>query len=264
MNTEVLDAPVKSTTEVMRTPALPPANSMTPAVLLQMAVQQNADLDKLERLMVLQERWEGNEARKAYDTAFAAFKAESVRILKNKSVTDGPLRNKKYAELFAVVNAITPALSMHGLSSSWKLTKDERDWIEVTCTLKHIAGHNETVSMGGPPDAGGAKNAIQARASTVSYLERYTLKAITGLSEQEDDDDGRGYVDTGRAPPPAQAAPAQAAQPDFYPQAKFDTNLPAWQELIRAGTKTADRLITFLGTKQPLTEKQKTALRNTK
>ena len=44
--------------------------------------------------------------------------------------------------------------------------------------------------MGGPPDVGGAKNPIQARASTVSYLQRYTLKAITGLSEQEDDDDG--------------------------------------------------------------------------
>ena len=44
--------------------------------------------------------------------------------------------------------------------------------------------------MGGPPDAGGAKNAIQARASTVSYLERYTLKAILGISEQEDDNDG--------------------------------------------------------------------------
>ena len=44
--------------------------------------------------------------------------------------------------------------------------------------------------MGGPPDAGGAKNAIQARASTITYLERYTLKAILGLSEQEDDDDG--------------------------------------------------------------------------
>ncbi|WP_439586939.1 hypothetical protein [Hydrogenophaga sp.] len=44
--------------------------------------------------------------------------------------------------------------------------------------------------MGGPPDAGGAKNAIMARASTVTYLERYTLKAITGLSEQDDDDDG--------------------------------------------------------------------------
>lgn len=168
------------------------ARVATPTDLLRLAVEQGADLDRLERLMALQERWEAGQAKKAYDEAFAAFKAEAVRIIKNRSVTDGPLKGKKYAELFAVVNAVTPALSMHGLSSSWKITKDEKDWIEVTCTLKHSGGHTESVSMGGPPDGGGAKNAIQARASTVSYLERYTLKAITGLSEQGDDDDGRG------------------------------------------------------------------------
>lgn len=170
--------------------AAAPAQHPTPAVLLQMAVQQGADLDKLERLMALQERWEATEARKAYDRAFSEFKAEAVRILKNRQVNDGPLRGKAYAELFAVVNAVTPALSLHGLSSSWKITRDEPQWIEVTCTLKHVGGHSESVSMGGPPDAGGAKNAIMARASTVTYLERYTLKAITGLSEQDDDDDG--------------------------------------------------------------------------
>lgn len=168
----------------------PVVASPTPMDLLVTAVHQGADLDKLERLMALQERWQAGEAKKAYDAAFAAFKAEAVTIVKNRKVDAGPLSGKKYAELFAVVNAITPALSRHGLSSSWKLTKDEKDWIEVTCYLKHTAGHVETVSMGGPPDDGGAKNKIQARASTVSYLERYTLKAICGLSEQEDDTDG--------------------------------------------------------------------------
>jgi hypothetical protein len=45
--------------------------------------------------------------------------------------------------------------------------------------------------MGGPPDAGGAKNPIQARASTITYLERYTLKAICGVAEGGEDDDGQ-------------------------------------------------------------------------
>lgn len=166
------------------------ATLTTPTDLLRIAIEGGADLDKLERLMALQERWEKTEAEKAYNRAFAAFKAEAVTIIKNREVTAGPLNGKKYAELFAVVNAITPYLSLHGLSAAWKLTKDEKDWIEVTCTLKHIGGHSETVSMGGPPDAGGAKNAIQARASTVTYLQRYTIKAITGLSEQDEDNDG--------------------------------------------------------------------------
>jgi hypothetical protein len=161
-----------------------------PAQLLALAVQSGTSMEQLERLLTLQERWEAGEARKQYNAAFAAFKAEGVKLLRNRKVTAGPLAGKSYAELHAVVNAITDALSQHGLSAAWRITKDEKDWIEVTCTLRHIGGHSESVSLGGPPDTGGAKNAIQARASTVTYLERYTLKAITGLSEQDDDDDG--------------------------------------------------------------------------
>jgi hypothetical protein len=171
----------------------------SPAAMMLAAQQRGATPEQIEKMMALQERWEANEARKAYNAAFAAFKSEAVQIVRNKAVTDGPLKGKAYAELFSVVNALTPALSRHGLSASWKLTKDEEDWMEVTCTLRHVAGHEESVSMGGPPDAGGAKNAIQARASTKSYLERYTLKAICGVAEGGEDDDGNGGAqDEGR------------------------------------------------------------------
>ena len=164
----------------------------TPSDLLRMAVEQGADLERLERLMALQERWEAGEAKKRFAVAFAAFKAEAVKIIKNKLITDGPLKNKKHAELSDVVNAATPALSKHGMATAWKLTKDERDWIEITCTLSHEAGHFETVSMGGPPDAGPGRNAMQSRGSTKTYLERYTLTAILGLAAQDADDDGAG------------------------------------------------------------------------
>lgn len=178
---QIIDMPQSTALQVADT---------SPQAMLAIAVRRGDSMEQLKQLMDLQERWEANEARKAYNTAFAAFKSEAVTLVRNKKVTAGPLQGKSYAELHAVVNAITPALSKYGLSASWKITKDERDWLEVTCTLKHEAGHFEEVAMGGPPDAGGAKNAIQARASTVSYLERYTLKAIVGLSEQDDDDDG--------------------------------------------------------------------------
>ena len=184
MTTEISDV-------VEKRPATTP-----PLQLLSLAVSNGTSMEQLERLMALQERWEAGEARKAYNAAFSAFKAEGVKLLKNKKVTAGPLSGKAYAELHSVVNAITDALSRNGLSASWKITKDEKDWIEVTCTLSHVGGHSESVALGGPPDVGGAKNAIQARASTVTYLERYTLKAITGLSEQDDDDDG-GHSDDG-------------------------------------------------------------------
>lgn len=162
----------------------------TPADLVRHAMDSGADLDRLERLMNLQIQWEEREAKKSYNIAFAAFKSEAIVIIKNKTVQQGPLTGGKYAELFAVVNAVTPALSRHGLSTSWRLTRDEKDLIEVTCTLKHVAGGSESVSMSGPPDIGGAKSALQARASTITFLERYTLKAALGVAEQGDDTDG--------------------------------------------------------------------------
>jgi len=164
----------------------------TPTGILQHAIMNGADIDQMTKLLELQERWEAGEARKAYNVAFSAFKAEAVTIIKNVAVSDGPLKGKRYADLFGVVSAITPLLSKHGLSHSWKLTKDEPAWMEVTCTLRHTLGHSETVSMGSAPDTGPGRNAIQARASAVNYLERYTLLAATGTAAAGQDNDGNG------------------------------------------------------------------------
>lgn len=166
------------------------ALALTPAALLTMAVQSGAPIEQMKELMAMQIAWERREAEKAFHKAFAAFKAEAVQIIKGKKITDGPLKGRFHAELSDAVNAATPALSKHGLSTSWRLTKDERDWMEVTCTLSHEAGHSESVSMGGAPDTGPGRNAIQARGSVKTYLERYTLTAILGLAAQDADDDG--------------------------------------------------------------------------
>lgn len=186
---EVRDSVIQVPERLQRnTPVpLPDANPMS---MLAVAVKQGWEPERLKQLMDLNDRWIAEQARQAFNEAFAAFKAEAVRVMRSRTVDAGPLQGKRYAELFSVVNAVTPALSKHGLSASWKLTKDDKDWIEVTCTLKHSKGHIETVSMGGPPDAGGAKSPIQARASTVSYLERYTLKAVCGVAEEGDDANG--------------------------------------------------------------------------
>ena len=166
------------------------AQPVTPMDLISRAQAANASIEQMQQLFELELRYEANQARKAYNHAFALFKSESIQIIKNISVKDGPLKGKKYADLIAVVNAVTPALSKYGLSHSWKLTKDEKDWLEVTCIIQHEMGHSESVSMGGPPDSGGAKNTIQARASSKSYLERYTLLGITGLASSDVDTDG--------------------------------------------------------------------------
>ena len=104
------------TLAVQQTGALA-ANS--PAAMMMAAMAQGASLEQIEKMMDLQERFERRESEKAYNAAFAAFKSEAVRILKARTVTDGPLKGKSYAELHNVVDAVTPALSRHGLTASW-------------------------------------------------------------------------------------------------------------------------------------------------
>lgn len=168
----------------------PTTHAITPMQMLSVAVERGTDIAQLEKLMDLQSRWEQSEARKAFNAAFSAFKAEAVTIVKSTVIKDGPLKGKKHANLHDVIVATTPKLSAHGLAISWKLTRDEKDWMEVTCTLRHVAGHSESVSMGAAPDTGPGRNAIQARGSAKSYLERYTATAILGLAAADEDDDG--------------------------------------------------------------------------
>lgn len=179
-----------------RDPVTTAASVLTPMAMIDRALASGAGLDLVTKLMDLQERWEANNARKAFNQAFAAFKAEAVVVVRNRKVTDGPLKNKSYAELVSFVDAATPALSKHGLSHSWDITRDEKDWIEVTCVIEHELGGTKKVPFGGPPDTGPGRNAMQARVSTLTYLERATFKAATGLAEQGDDDDGRGGART--------------------------------------------------------------------
>lgn len=187
---------------------IPKNVEIAPVTPMQLIERAPADLpvERMAQLFELQLRWEENQARKAFKKAFAGFKSECVTIIKNVAVNDGPLKGKKYADLWGVVSAIIPALSKHGLSHSWKLTKDEPTWMEVTCTISHEDGYSEFVSMGAAPDTGPGRNAIQARGSAKSYLERYTLLAATGMAAAGTDDDGRASGKPGMPEPELLAA----------------------------------------------------------
>jgi hypothetical protein len=160
--------------------------ALTPVELLRIAVSQNADIDKLTKLMDLQERWERSEARKAFVIAMNAFKAKPPAITKNKDVAFG---NTKYshATLDHVCDAVTKGLSEHGISHRWKVEQSP-EWITVSCVLTHAQGHSEETVLKGTPDNSGSKNSIQAIGSTVTYLQRYTLLAACGLAAGNDTD----------------------------------------------------------------------------
>jgi hypothetical protein len=163
--------------------------AVTPMHMLQVAMERGADLDKLQQLMDLQERWEANEARKAFVAAIARFKADPPEVLKSKHVKFGTTEYH-HATLADVCSAAISGLAAVGISHRWDV--DQSDRIKVTCILTHAQGHSESVSMMSPADTSGGKNAIQAIASAATYLQRYTLLAATGLAARDMvEDDGR-------------------------------------------------------------------------
>lgn len=159
----------------------------TPAEMIRMAVSGGADLDKIEKLLILQERWEANEARKAFHKAVAEFKKNPPRITKDK---DNAQYKSKYTTLGNLVNTVNPELSKHGLSAHWDIKQN--GIIEVTCILSHSLGHSERTSASAPADVSGAKNVIQQIKSTITYLKAVTFESAVGLASTDAnlDDDG--------------------------------------------------------------------------
>jgi hypothetical protein len=164
----------------------------SPAEMIRMAVAGGADLEKLSKLLDLQERWEANEARKAFQVAMAAFKSNPPNIGKDKKVSFGNTRYS-HASLYNVVEKITTELSKHGLSASW--VTHQNGQIGVTCRITHVLGHSQETMLQAPADTSGSKNAIQAIGSTISYLQRYSLLAVLGLAAHDMDDDAVQAVD---------------------------------------------------------------------
>lgn len=249
-------------TEVVATQERPVATASSsaglPMRLIEMAVTSNASMDQLERLMSLQERHEANEARRAYVQAMARFKQQPVTIVKDRAVgyegRGGEFVGYKHATLASVTRTLVPALAEHGLSHSWSVNQ-EGGVIAVRCTLTHELGHSEHIEMKAPPDASGKKNAIQQIGSTITYLQRYTLLAITGMSTEEMDDDGHGAGggDT--------EIPVGDVVQEFYSDASFYQNLDSWAELIRTGKRDAQTIVAFVESSSlPMTDVQKQKL----
>jgi hypothetical protein len=178
------------------------------------------DLSQLEKLMELQERHETNQARKAYHVAMSEFKAHAPTLKKSKRVAYG---NTKYnhADLGEITEEISRELSKHGLSSSWKT--EQEGGIKVTCTITHVLGYSERTSLTSPPDNSGGKNSIQAIGSTITYLQRYTLLALTGLAAHDQDDDGKA-----------------AEKPKEKPRPMVEPGTKNWENAVNAYLRDGD------------------------
>lgn len=177
-----MNQPAKQEIQIME----PSKNALTPMDMLNQALTRGASLEIVEKMMGLQERWEANQARKAFNEAIAAAKAEIKPIVRDKKGHN----DKRYVSFDAIARMVDPILSKHHLI--YRFRSEQSDGrISVTCVLSHGIHHEET-TLCGPADTTGNKNAIQAIGSTLTYLQRYSLVQMLGLAAADDDDGKAG------------------------------------------------------------------------
>ena len=209
--------------------------------LMELALQNKADIASIEKLVQLQNDFEAKEARKAFFAALSKFQSELPVIKKNGSVSFNQTEYT-FAKIEDIAKAVKPLLYSNGLSYRYEQRHDQQ-MITVVCIVTHEDGHEERTEMSGFADQSGKKNPIQQIASTVSYLRRYTMTGALGITVSDEDDDAGGYQEV-----PVMQHSAQQ-QPEFYPDDQFNKSFPQWEQQILSGQKTADQILGFLAKK---------------
>ena len=162
-------------------------------------IQRTTDPEMVSKFLDVYERWDRENARKEYIGALARAQGTMPVVKKNAHVFfegKGGKTDTDYwhADYGGLVQTITPHLSREGFSYDHEIERREGR-IYVTCILSHDAGHTKSVTLDGAPDDTGGKNAIQQSKSTVTYLKRTTLEAVSGVATEGDDNDGRGDLE---------------------------------------------------------------------
>lgn len=177
--------------ERMEQPEVVTGTALTPMDMVGRAVASGASIEVVEKLMALHERWEANQGRKAFDEAMAAAKAEIPVIFKSREVDFTSTKGRthyRYEDLAEIAKTINPILGKHGLSYRFRTTSPANEPVTVTCIVSHRQGYSEENTLSAGRDESGNKNSIQAIGSTLTYLQRMTLKAALGLAASSDDD----------------------------------------------------------------------------
>lgn len=194
-------------------------NEVTPttgylAILNKVASLKDVDLDKLQKLMDMQEAWEARQASEHFNEAMATAQGEMTQISKDSV---NPQTRSQYASLAALDAAIRPIYSKHGFSVSF-----DEETASDTHTLLHAY-----VSCGAttrkyrkwvPVNTKGFQGRdmmtlTHASIGAITYGRRTLLKMIFNLAEEDDDGNVAGGKGFGKMTPEQEEAFLNKSRP---------------------------------------------------
>ncbi len=171
-------------------PALAPEPTTILNIIDRASRDPSVDIDKMERLIAMQERVQSRQAQVEYDNAMRAAQEGMTRI---RADADNPQTRSKYATYGALDRAIRPAYTANGFSLSFGTGAAPADCVRVECCIAHIGGHREMRHIDMPADGKGAKGGdvmtkTHATGAAVTYGKRYLLNMIFNIAIGNDDD----------------------------------------------------------------------------
>lgn len=157
------------------------------------------DIDKMERLLEMQERVIARRSKAEFDAALSVLQPTLPQVDRKGNIvirekgTEKVIQSTPYALWEDINTAIGPKLSEHGFALSFRTGTTTEGKITVTAVLSHTGGHREETTIALMHDSSGSKNSVQAVGSSISYGKRYTaglLLNITSRAPGDADDDG--------------------------------------------------------------------------
>lgn len=154
-------------------------------LLEKVALDPNVDVEKMVKILDVQERILNKQAESEFNQAMALA---MVQIPSIERETQG--QSNKFAAFENINKIVKPIIAKHGLFMIFRTEFQSDDFLLVTAKITHQSGYSEETSMRFPFDNSGNKNDIQAVGSSISYGKRYTMSALLGIASHGEDDDG--------------------------------------------------------------------------
>lgn len=177
--------------------AIKEENSSILQVIARAAADPNVDIEKMERLLQMQERIMLRQAETAFNTALTSAQ-EKMRPI--SADAQNPQTKSKYASYAALDKPLRPIYIENGFALSFNTGEGAPpDYVRVLCQVSHSQGHSREYHVDMPSDGKGAKGGdvmtkTHAVGAGLTYGMRYLLKMIFNVAIGEDDRDGNDPV----------------------------------------------------------------------
>lgn len=174
--------------------APPPSDPLSPPEMISAAIKQGMNMVDLKQLFDMQERWETQQAAKAFSAALCGFQSEMPTIFKRRTATvktsSGGEYQYKFESFDDVMREAAPVLAKWGIVVTFNTEQLENPPRLKILVRIRVGSFFEDKSFSCPVPTDVKVSEPQKFGQALSYAKRYALKAALNIvsTDTEDND----------------------------------------------------------------------------